>query len=62
MSSFSYQNPFPSLTLIDKTRKEWCEVATTAEKKSVDRYIRPSFMYKVLEGSGYEIVSFLVAE
>ena len=62
MSSFYYQDPFPSLSLIDKTRKEWSEVATTAEEKCVDRYIRPSFVYKILEESDYKIMSFLVAE
>lgn len=44
----SYQNPFPSLSIIDESREEWREEITSSEKEAIDRYVSSSFMRKVL--------------
>ena len=47
-SRFSHQNPFPSLSGIDKTRKHVCEKITANEKEAIKRYIGPAFMREIL--------------
>lgn len=44
----SYQDPFPSLSLIDETCKDWREETTTDEEKSIDGYVSPPFVREVL--------------
>lgn len=47
----SYQDPFPSLSRVDETRKDWREETTTDEGKAVDRYVSPPFVCEILKES-----------
>ena len=49
----SYQDPSPPLPLVDEPCKEWREEATSDEEKSIDRYVCPPLMCKILEESDY---------
>lgn len=52
-SPLSYQDPSPSLSLVDETCKEWRKEVTTNEEKSIDRYISPPLVCEILEESEY---------
>jgi len=60
-STSSYQDPFPSLCLIDETREEWRKVTTTSEKEAIDRYVRTPFVCEILEESE-TVIERLLAE
>ena len=47
-SKASYQDPSPSLSIIDETCKDWREEITTDEKKAIDRYVSPHFVCEIL--------------
>lgn len=53
----SYQDPSPSLSLIDKSCKEWSEEITADEEKAIDRYVSPPFVCEILKESEREAKS-----
>ena len=55
-SSFkSYKHPSPSLSIINEPSEDWREVATADKRKTIDRYVSPSFVREVLTESDFVV-------